>query len=147
VRIAPEERIGLVGCVKQRADDSQPASALYTFALFRGRVRYVERSCSRWFVLSALHGLVEPTTVLRPYDESLNRASRDCRRQWSQPVLDQLGDTLRDLSGYSFQIHAGAPYREYGLVDGLSATGSTVDVPTAGLGIGRQLAFYSKIAG
>lgn len=59
-------RIGLVGCVKEKTNTPQPAAKLYTSPLFRGRVRYVERSCDSWSVLSALHGLVEPATVLDP---------------------------------------------------------------------------------
>jgi hypothetical protein len=137
-----DRKIGLVGCVKQKSDVGQPAATLYTSTLFKGRVRYVERSCDRWFVLSALHGLVEPTTVLKPYDVTLTRASRQQRRQWSQLVLRQLHDTLGDLSTYAFEIHAGAAYRDYGLSAGLSATGATVTVPAAGLVQGRQLAFY-----
>jgi hypothetical protein len=147
VREAAEQRIGLVGCVKQKADIPQPAATLYTSTLFKGRVRYVERSCDRWFVLSALHGLVEPTAILEAYDESLDRASRDRRRQWSQQVLGQLRVTLGNLSTYEFEIHAGAPYRDYGLAGGLSATGAKVTVPAAGLVFGRQLAFYSKTEG
>jgi len=138
-----EQRIGLVGCVKQKADTPQPAATLYTSTLFRGRVRYVERSCDRWFVVSTLHGLVDPTTILAPYDVTLTGASRERCRQWSQLVLRQLHDTLGDLGAYSFEIHAGASYRDFGLSVGLNEAGATVTVPAAGLKMGPQLAFYS----
>jgi hypothetical protein len=140
----PKQRIGLVGCVKQKVATPAPAVALYTSTLFRGRVAYVEHSCDRWFVLSALHGLVEPLTILEPYDESLDRASRARRRSWSRWVLTQLRETLGDLGAYRFEIHAGAPYRDFGLIAGLEATGAPVTIPASGLRFGNQLAFYSN---
>lgn len=48
-------------------------------ALFRGRRAYVERTCDRWFVLSAKYGLVESETVVAPYDQTLTKASEPCR--------------------------------------------------------------------
>jgi hypothetical protein len=137
-------RIGLVGCVKEKAAEARPAADLYTSTLFRGRVRYVERTCDFWFVLSALHGLVRPESVLAPYDVTLVGASRDRCRTWSAMVLQQLNDALGSVTGYEFEIHAGAPYRDFGLVDGLVRAGCTVAVPAKGLPIGRQLAFYAS---
>lgn len=137
-------RIGLVGCVKEKAATARPARDLYVSPLFRGRVTYVERSCSRWFILSARHGVIDPTAIVEPYDESLDNASRQRRRDWSRQVLAQLADGLGDLGQYEFEIHAGAPYRDFGLVGGLRAAGATILNPTAGLRIGYQLAFYAK---
>lgn len=138
-------RVGLVGCVKEKAAVPMPAANLYTSALFRGRTRYVERTCDRWFILSALHGVVDPDTVLAPYDESLDRASRQRRRAWSSQVLAQLHELLGDLCSYEFEVHAGAPYRDFGLLDGLRAEGATVLNPTEGMRIGHQLAFYATV--
>jgi hypothetical protein len=47
------------------------------------------------------------------------------------------------LSGFEFEIHAGAEYREWGLIDGLVAAGSSVSIPAAGLRQGEQLALYA----
>jgi hypothetical protein len=41
--------------VKKKEDHELPARDLYVSPLFRGRREYVERSCDRWFILSALH--------------------------------------------------------------------------------------------
>jgi hypothetical protein len=142
--VQPPERIGLVGCVKAKASVARPAADLYTSTLFRGRSAYVARSCQRWLILSALHGVVNPDVVLEPYDVSLVGASRDHCRVWSRMVLDQLCERLGDLGAYDFEIHAGAPYREFGLVEGLHAAGATVTNPAEGLGIGKQLAFYRR---
>lgn len=141
---AGKQRIGLVGCVKEKAAVPKPAASLYTSTLFRGRARFVERTCDRWFILSALHGVVDPDAVLAPYDESLDRASRQRRREWSRHVLAQLHERLGDLGTYEFEIHVGAPYRDFGLLDGLRTVGATILNPTEGLRIGHQLAFYAR---
>jgi hypothetical protein len=43
-------------------------------------------------------------------------------------------------------IPAGNEYRAYGLVYGLIAEGAQVEVPVAGLPLGKQLAFYGQRA-
>ncbi len=138
------KRIGLVGCVKSKRSSSAPARDLYTSTLFHGRRGYVEATGDPGFVLSALHGVVDPEERLSPYDESLTTASTSARRQWSQRVLRQLRERLGDLSLYAFELHAGQTYCDYGLVAGLEDAGAIVERPAAGLSQGRQLAFYAK---
>lgn len=140
-------RVGLVGCVKAKADCARAAEDLYTSALFKGRRAYVEHGCDRWFILSARHGLVGPATVLEPYEESLGDAAREARRAWSARVLRQLAGQLGALGAHSFEIHAGAAYRDFGLVSGLQAMGASVEVPGEGLPIGKLLAFYGNAKG
>jgi hypothetical protein len=48
-----------------------PAGDPYGSSMFMGRRRFVESGCDRWFILSALQGLVDPDEVIAPYDESL----------------------------------------------------------------------------
>ena len=138
-------RIGLVGCVKSKLPLAAPAKDLYTSALFRGAQCSVERSCDRWFVLSALHGLVEPDQVLDPYEQTLNTASRSERRAWAERVLHQVEATLgAGLSGHTFEAHAGRNYLAFGLVQGLESRGATVEQPLDGLGLGKRLSFYKE---
>ena len=136
-------RVGLVGCVKQKAARALAAEDLYTSPLFRGRRAYVRTSCDRWLILSAKHGLVHPTEIIAPYDETLTTASTTARRAWSARVLAALAAELGDLEGVTFEIHAGAAYRDFGLVDGLRDARAQVEVPAAGLTQGQQLAFYA----
>jgi cytoplasmic iron level regulating protein YaaA (DUF328/UPF0246 family) len=115
---------------------------LYVSTLFVGRRRYVERTCSQWWILSALHGLVSPEEVLQPYDVTLKDAGRAARRAWSHKVLAALDDRVAPRAGDVVEIHAGAEYRDFGLEQGLQQRGVTVLVPTARMPLGRQLAFY-----
>jgi hypothetical protein len=136
-------RIGLVGCVKQKALVTAPAAELYVSPLFRARRTYVERSCDRWFILSAKHGLLHPDQPTAPYDEALTKVIRAARRAWSAKVVRQLEQALPTLDGETFEIHAGSAYRDNGLLDALHLAGATVVVPTEGLSLGRQLAWYA----
>jgi len=135
-------RIGLVGCVKGKRSGPTPARDLYTSPLFLGRRRFVERSCDRWFVLSAKHGLVEPERILVPYDQTLKDASEAERRRWSQAVLEDLERLLGGLDGLVFEAHAGNAYLDHGLSAGIQKRGGVVERPTQGLSLGQQLAFY-----
>lgn len=137
-------RVGLVGCVKTKLFTAAPAAELYTSALFRGRRAFVERTCERWFILSARYGLVNPLQEIEPYDETLAGKSAHERRRWSDAVLGELEGRLRPLDRRVFEIHAGAAYRDSGLSEGLRLRGAAVEVPAIGLSQGQQLAFYSK---
>ena len=137
-------RIGLVGCVKLKADVPRAARELYVSALFSGRRSYVEGSCNEWWVLSAKYGLVHPDAVLSPYDATLKDASRPARCQWSERVLAMIDEQVRPAGGDAFEIHAGVEYRDFGLVDSLRSRGFAVVIPTEGMPIGEQLRFYKR---
>lgn len=137
-------RICLIGCVKQKQRGPVRAAELYVSPLFRGRRMYVEHSCDRWFILSTLHGQVPPDAVIEPYDETLTTASMTARRQWAQNVLGQLDGSAGAQPGDEVQIHAGAAYRDFGLVEGLNQRGLTVTIPTLGLRQGELLRFYAR---
>src|ERR1035441_5851400 len=129
------EKIGLVGCVKSKRGSPAPAADLYTSALFSGRRRWVEASCSRWYILSARHGLVAPGDVLEPYDETLATQGSPARRAWSERMLVQLQESLGEIGRYDFEIHAGAAYVAHGLRAGLVSGGAGVTLPAAGLSL------------
>ena len=137
-------RIGLVGCVKKKLDVDAPAKDLYISTLFRGRRRYVEQSCDEWWILSAEHGVVDPEQVLAPYDVTLKEMGRAERRVWASRVLDELEASTLLSPGDVVEIHAGADYRDFGLVDGLRLMGCAVENPTEGLALGPQLRFYAN---
>jgi uncharacterized protein DUF6884 len=139
-----QERVGLVGCVKSKRGFATSAADLYMSPLFRGRRHWVEVSCSSWYILSAKHGLVVPSEVLDPYDDTLTTKGSNERRAWGGRVLIQLRDALGDIGRYDFEIHAGAAYTEHGLRSGLLAAGAEVTLLTKGLGLGQQLAFYKQ---
>lgn len=138
------QRIGLVGCVKEKRATPSRAKDLYTSTLFAGRRRYVERSCDSWWILSAQHGLIHPDQVLAPYDLALKGQPRAALRSWAAWVLTTFDTFVRCSPGDVVEFHAGAEYRDFGLTDGLVRRGLVVANPTHGLSIGHQLAFYAR---
>jgi hypothetical protein len=104
----------------------------------------VERTCDRWFILSAKHGLVDPDQVLDPYDETLRGSPVVARRVWSSKVIQAIEQALGDLTGCVIELHAGSDYLEHGLTAGLKERGAVLERPAKGLQLGRQLAFYKR---
>lgn len=137
-------RIGLVGCVKTKLAWKAPARDLYDSDLFRGRKSHVERTCDRWYILSARHHLLRPDEVIAPYDLTLLSMADPERRRWSSTVLRELQAELGSLSDYEFELHAGDEYRSYGLRDGLDRGGALSIYPVAGLRLGDQLTYYAS---
>jgi hypothetical protein len=138
------KRIGLVGCVKSKLSSPAPARELYASPLFAGRRRWVERTCESWFILSAKYGLVAPEQLVEPYDQTLTRMGRVERSAWSRAVVTSLRAKLHDLRLYTFEIHAGAAYLDFGLRDSLVAEGAAVEIPSLHLRLGEQLALYRR---
>jgi hypothetical protein len=136
------QRAGLVGCVKSKRGVRTTARDLYVSPLFLRRRSAVEQTCGRWFILSALHGLVQPDDELDPYDDTLRKKSVSERRAWSEALVEELERRLGLLGRYEFELHAGRDYIEHGVHQRLVASGAAVLLPVAGMGIGRQLAYY-----
>lgn len=137
------KRITLIGCVSKKAAGSRPARDLYDSELFRRRRAFAERSGRPWLILSALHGVVDPDTVLNPYDVALNRMSKAARREWGRRVVSQLESRFSSLDGVEFEIHAGD---EYGtaIEAPLGERGASIVRPLQGLRIGEQLQWYAR---
>jgi hypothetical protein len=129
--IAMRRRIVLVACCGQKLSKQAPASDLYQSALFTKSRQWAEANGDQWFILSAKHGLVDPATVLRPYDETLPNSKTD-RIRWTLRVRDQLLASVRAVD--TVTVLAGRRY-----CDWASMVSFTVDRPMEGLGIGQQL--------
>jgi len=132
--------IGLISCVSKKQPNATEAKELYNSALFAKSREFVERYCDYWYILSAKYGLVEPTNIIEPYEETLNSKSRQERNEWADEVWSVLRQRLK-LDDH-VTILAGERYRE-SLVPYIANYGCHIDVPMKGLGIGRQLQWLS----
>ena len=134
----------LLGCVKSKLGSARTAKDLYDSALWRSRRAYAEQSRTRWYILSAKHGLLAPETLIAPYDLALSDLPAAERRAWSERVLESLVARVPVLRGKAIEIHAGKAYVEYGLEDGLREAGAIVLRPLAHVvGIEPQRAWYA----
>lgn len=117
----------LIACSGSKLDHAAPALELYTGQAFRFAVRAA--ADGDILILSALHGLVEPDTVLEPYNVTLSTMSAADRAAWAETVAD-------DLDFYAHRpivVLAGADYAA------ACSRLPRADYPLKGLGIGMQL--------
>lgn len=127
----------LIGCGKTKLPHAATAADLYTGALFKKRRAYVEAKGCPWFIVSALYGLLEPGQRIETYDKRLARKEA---KEWGAKVVAELSARFPNGIG-RLEIHAGADY-----VHGVriaAPNAAEIVCPTAGKGIGQQLAFYS----
>jgi hypothetical protein len=126
----------LVACCGPKLADPSRAADLYVSDLFKKARSYAERR-GRWFILSALHGLLDPSTIIAPYDVTLKKMPAAKRKEWGQKVREQM--EAAELIGLPLVALAGADY-----VNPLIAAGLDVAQPMKGLGIGKQLQWLKK---
>jgi hypothetical protein len=130
------DSIILVACCGPKLAEPAPAADLYVSSLFKKARTYAERR-GRWFILSALHGLLDPTTVIAPYDVTLKKMPAQKRREWGKNVRTQMESA--GLIGLSLVALAGDDY-----VKPLTDAGLAVAQPMKGKSIGKQLQWLNK---
>lgn len=125
----------IVGCSAKKHTKLAPAKEFYRGQLFQAARRYCETNRLYWSILSAKYGLVEPVSVIHPYDltigelDEAHRSNLVARVRYSLSVRVPLGDTLELLCG-----------RDYCQVIEEAAAGRwRISRPMQGLGIGKQL--------
>ena len=96
-----------VGCVKTKRHRAGPAQDVYTSTLWKYRQAYAVSHGRLWYILSAKHGLLAPSTWIERYDLSLADLTASECREWSLGVLDDLGAEVPALDGKTIEVHAG----------------------------------------
>ena len=135
----------LIGCVKTKRAARSAAKDLYSSPLWRYRRAYAEALGVPWYILSALHGLLDPDRRIDTYELALTDLRTRARRAWSARVLVQLKRRVPSMRDKLIEIHAGATYIDHGLAEGLRDAGAAVHRPLAGIaGIGHQQAWYQE---
>ena len=133
--------MALVACVSKKSNSPLPARELYISPWFRKASTYAKSIADEWYILSAKYGLLSPTTIIEPYDETLSTMPANERRSWAEKVLVDLRKMVEP--GDNMVILAGVKYREH-LITPLSNMGCEVEIPMEGLGIGKQLQWLSR---
>ena len=136
-------RVVLLGCVKLKLDHPAPAKDLYFSPLWNGRRAYAEAAGCPWLILSAKYGLLDPEQSIAPYDVALADLTASARRAWGERIVEALQARFDSLDGMTFDVHAGAAYRE-AIAPRLRELGATIEEPLLGLTMGRQLSFYQS---
>jgi hypothetical protein len=131
----------LVGCVKTKAPEASPARDLYLSPLFERRRRYAESSGQPWYILSAEHGLLDPGSIIEPYDVYLADQTADYRQAWGEWVAAKLTRVRGSIDGLVIEVRAGTAYVD-AIEEPLRRRGAVLLTPLAGLRRGEQLAWY-----
>ena len=132
------KRIALVACVAKKRGEPCPASELYESPLFRKASSYARSIADEWYILSARYGLIAPSTVIEPYNQTLNQMSKVERLAWAERVLETLRPHLKASDEVIFL--AGKNYRA-DLIRPIRELGCTILVPMEGMRIGEQLSW------
>ncbi|KAF6630646.1 hypothetical protein H6F38_14560 [Paenibacillus sp. EKM208P] len=138
--------IALISCGKNKSSQKAQAKDLYIGDLFKKARKYSEKVHSEFYILSALHELVQPEKLLEPYNYTLNDLNKQEIVSWSHNVYKQIKDIIKEGEEVEIYIYAGDKYRKF-LVPLLEADGLKVNIPLKGLGIGRQLSWFKNNIG
>ncbi len=136
VRISRRKRICLVSCAADKVSVTAKAKDLYASPLFRKSRAWAEMVGDNWYILSALHGLLDPETLTVPYDKNLDSASASEKKAWADRVARDL--LARSNSSELTFILTGQSYAKT-LVPILRARGARVSTPLDGMSIGQRL--------
>jgi len=95
--------IVLVACAASKRREQSAARDLYVSTLFKEARRYAESVSDRWYILSALHMVLDPGRIIDPYEQTLNEMPIALRRQWARQGERS---TARDSPGWSEAHHS-----------------------------------------
>jgi len=136
--------ICLVACAKTKQREPNRAEDLYISPLFRKCREFATHRFCAWYILSAKHGLLEPTREVDPYEQTMKEVPRADRREWAARVFRELQQ--RNKGNKRVTILAGRAYREF-LVPLLLENGFKVNAPLRRLPIGAQLRWLNAVNG
>ena len=98
-----ECKLYLIQSSENKKDEliTYPANELYDSELFSACVNYLEAAKTPWLIMSVLHGLLWPTTVIAPYD--LSKISDTERESRIRQQLDKVSSSNTILSVLNLQ--------------------------------------------
>lgn len=126
----------VVGCGKSKLAVPAKARDLYVGSLFRAAKHYASRTGESWVILSAAHGVIDPDTWLRPYNERLELRGAELTR-WARLAADEVA-RRRGPEAAPVQILAGVTYAAP-LARELALQGIESVQPLEGLALGFRL--------
>ena len=123
-------RVVLVGSSGTVATAPRPAEELFESPGFVAARDRAAASGSRWFVLSARHGLLDPHDVVGPFDDQLGDSSVGYRIAWGEWVAAQLAERMW-LGGVVVEVHGGVDFAQP-LRHPLALRGAGLEIPLPG---------------
>lgn len=137
------KRLTLVNCCREKLSRIAPARDMYRSVLFQKSKTWADKQGNDWFVISARYGLINPDSILAPYDRTMRSLTPIERAEWASDVELGLRALLPfwDVDRMEITLLAGADYA--GWVP-LVSDFATVYQPMAGLQIGQRLQWLNQ---
>ena len=79
--------IGLISCVKSKANRRCEAKDMYVSPLFKYMYAYAKKRCKEVYILSAKYGLLSENTPIAPYNVTLNSMSERQKKEWAKNIM------------------------------------------------------------
>lgn len=120
--------VTLIQCTDGKYDTTAKAGDIYEASpYYRAMRRWAKARGDPWFILSAKHGLLDPETVIEPYDE----------RGLNEQQAEEIATELADRGFNTAHVTAGRDYTDP-LVPALERQGVSVVNHFAGCRIGER---------
>lgn len=104
-----------LSCTKEKASSRCKAKDMYMpSSLFEKSYRYATEvlKADHIYILSAKHHLLSLNTEIEPYNQTLNDASAEERKEWTEEVLKQMKSKHIDFNAKTYFL-CGENYIEY----------------------------------
>lgn len=98
-------RVALLSGGTEIREGGQPARDRYASSVFNLSVRWAERFCDRWYLVSGGHGLVAPGRVSSDYEVSVDGMAAFDRWKWARGIA---GSVTRHNAGAEIMLLADA---------------------------------------
>jgi len=110
--IRPTRRLALVMCSGEKAGAPCQAANMFRSERFLRDKQYVESNGIEWRILSGRHGVLDPETLIEPYDESLDGASWLTAVTWFLRITVQIAVISR-ASSVELLVSARGAYAQW----------------------------------
>lgn len=115
----------LVSCGKRKSDIRCQAKEMYNSFRFQ-RIKDIAESLGiQWYIMSAKYGLLNPESIIEPYDMCLTNCSDEYQQQWARHIVDKFVGLDKNTV---FAVIANSEYSK-NIVPMLIAEGFSVTAP------------------
>jgi cytoplasmic iron level regulating protein YaaA (DUF328/UPF0246 family) len=103
--------VALISCTSKKFNTKMKARYLYQSPLFIKSLMYTESKLKpeKIYILSAKYGLLTLEEEIMPYNETLNKKSKEERHEWAKAVFNKLNNEC-DVNNDTFIFLAGMNY-------------------------------------
>lgn len=138
-------KIILVAFGTKKADHACKAKEMSLSPLFTRAMEYARRqNPDRIYILSGKYGLLNPETVVEPYDPSYNKKNQEERKIWSRHVLAGLTNDGVDLQKDEFVFLVGKKHYQFLAGDGKIPEAHIIKPYDGFRGIGEIIRFLNE---